>query len=999
MEFIMNLRINVLIVLVTLYFGCQGTKAEELYLSLCDDPAQWWLDLGWEVPGATGKITTLSDAERGQCLRIDYDFHKGGQYIGPVLGGSFDRIETIRFWIRLREDGSTCFIRIMDATGQCHVFHNLPITPGQWSQVEIPIEQEAVSAHWAGENDGIIHFPLQRIEFCVNKGTEPNGYFLLDDVSAGVESPADLLKWYLEILPGVPNGVAFVGEKADYEITLENRLIRQRKVNLELEVQTDEGEINKQNWELNMEGGSRITRKVILPTEEAGYQGLLVRVLVDGKSEVEEDSGLAVVVKPSTYRTGDPKSYFGICAADGGLESIDRLGCNAVLLHATWRLIEPTKGDYDWSWIVPGVNDAYSRGMPVLFKLMPGPPPWMDQNFLQQLAPEQLEEWRIFVKAVVSQCKGKIYALEVDNEPDLGWWLGRGIPLEESAQLYHRLVKATYEAVKAADPNCLVATLGVTTNDYYNNWPFCKAVLSKDPSLHEMFAGHPYAFDRYIGPGWHARSPEENDLYGLCQQAMTMLAEFDRPQKIWIGELGYALHIDLPVLSDYSLQFASLMTQAIVTSKAAGVEKCLWFTQVGANENGYEYGLFRGRPLYALPAACAYSTCARMIDRTSQAKKIDLGGNLTAWRFDGNRQNQSVVVLWSRYDPVKLAIKAPPSATAVNSFGREIASGPQLTLDLPTLPIYVAVPIAEAEDLAKQVADATMMMKEPVKIQNAYLTTTEKLTVALLNQTNKSMDVTLRVIGQEKPITLAPGLFRFDLSVKLDDIKELALEVESGDEVQRRSLSVDMMEVPKLAQIQVDGSLERVSDLKGIQLAEHKYILPVDPGIPWDGKEDLSVTAWLGWNEQVLYYAAQVTDDQHFVDRDDVLGFWQSDCIQLAIDPENDSLNSFDEDDVEIGFVLGKDKPYVYMTVPIRKEIVCDVAMKRIGMETIYEVAIPWSELGIQPPQPGKVMAINFIVNENEGMGRIYWMGLSPGIAESKQPGVYRKFVFQGDHP
>ena len=65
-------------------------------------------------------------------------------------------------------------------------------------------------------------------------------------------------------------------------------------------------------------------------------------------------------------------------------------------------------------------------------------------------------------------------------------------------------------------------------------------------------------------------------------------------------------------------------------------------------------------------------------------------------------------------------------------------------------------------------------------------------------------------------------------------------------------------------------------------------------------------------------------------------------------------------------------------------------------METIYEAAIPWSELDIKPPQAGQVMAMNFIVNENDGMGRIYWMGLTQGIGESKRPIVYRKFVFQG---
>jgi len=309
-------------------------------------------------------------------------------------------------------------------------------------------------------------------------------------------------------------------------------------------------------------------------------------------------------------------------------------------------------------------------------------------------------------------------------------------------------------------------------------------------------------------------------------------------------------------------------------------------------------------------------------------------------------------------------------------------------------PVYLAVPAADAEELHTQIADAAMMIQNPIKIHNAYLSTTEHLIVELLNQTNKSIEVTLRVEGEEKPVLIEPGISRVDMPVKLDGRKEIALEVESQAGIQKQTVSLDLLEIPKLVQSQIDGSLSTVSDRIGIPLAEHKYLLPVDPGIPWDGKQDLSITAWLGWNEQVLYYAAQVTDDIHFVDRDDATGFWQSDSIQIAMDPQNDSLMDFNEDDVEIGMVLGQDKPHVYMTVPTRKEIVCEVAVQRNNTDTVYEAAIPWSELGIEPPQPGQVMAINFIVNDNDGQGRLYWMGLTPGVAEGKQPAVYRKFEF-----
>jgi hypothetical protein len=38
-------------------------------------------------------------------------------------------------------------------------------------------------------------------------------------------------------------------------------------------------------------------------------------------------------------------------------------------------------------------------------------------------------------------------------------------------------------------------------------------------------------------------------------------------------------------------------------------------------------------------------------------------------------------------------------------------------------------------------------------------------------------------------------------------------------------------------------------------------------------------------------------------------------------------------------------------------------------------------------------MAINFIANENDGNGRAYWMGPTPGIGEGKSPRSYRQFA------
>jgi hypothetical protein len=42
--------------------------------------------------------------------------------------------------------------------------------------------------------------------------------------------------------------------------------------------------------------------------------------------------------------------------------------------------------------------------------------------------------------------------------------------------------------------------------------------------------------------------------------------------------------------------------------------------------------------------------------------------------------------------------------------------------------------------------------------------------------------------------------------------------------------------------------------------------------------------------------------------------------------------------------------------------------------------------------RPGQVVGLDFIANDNDGQGRSYWMGLTPGIGEGKTPEAYRRF-------
>jgi hypothetical protein len=178
-----------------------------------------------------------------------------------------------------------------------------------------------------------------------------------------------------------------------------------------------------------------------------------------------------------------------------------------------------------------------------------------------------------------------------------------------------------------------------------------------------------------------------------------------------------------------------------------------------------------------------------------------------------------------------------------------------------------------------------------------------------------------------------------------------------------------------------------------ISLASRDNLMPVDAA--WRGPSDLSASAAFAWNRDGLCFFAAVTDDIHAAPYDGARDFPGSDSIQIGIDPVGAAFGAYDKSCREIGLVLGKNGPRAFVLTPGTgtQKLPCRFGADRKGTVTRYALFVRWSDLAISPPQAGRVLAMNFIVNENDGQGRGSWMGLTPGIGESKAPEKFRSFV------
>jgi len=962
--------------------------------------------VGGEFPGAVGEASVVEDAERGPCLEGRFRFAGDSRYAGLHFHGVIREARAIGFFIKLADrDGG--MVRLRDAAGQEHM-GGFTARRGEWTQVEIEVKPENFPSYWHGPNDGVFRLPLEAVLVAVARGPD-EAAFRIRDLYVVTDTVAAEERLFLRIEPGVPSGIAFPGEKAGYRVRVANRVTEPLEAQVEITCQSPGGEPRRMlGRRVRVGAWETQVLPVELPTDKLGYWCLRARAISgEGRVLGMGVGGLAVVPRPRHYGRPAPDAYFGLQSIPD-MEAAERLGAKAIRIAPGWLWAEPRQGEILWeSYYDPQVKQAVRHNMSLLFTLQAIAPPYAAWEVegrpgLASLPdPEKLDLWREHCRRVAERYRGQVAAYEIQNEPDLTCSWQPGLPFAEGVDYYCKLLRAGYEGLKAGDPDCVVAGCDVSGGDFDGGLPFTRAVYEKAAACLDLYTGHPYSGLRYFGPDAVSWWPVENKLHERCEAALRLLEEYGKPRRMWIGELGWGLLNTLDPLSSYSLDFAACAAQALVLAKSVGgVEKFLWFTCQGCNEGGYEYGLLRGQPSYPLPAAMAYATAAYLLEPSRPAGPAVARGELWRAAFACDARKELVVAFWSVGEELRLTPpKDAPRGEWFDSFLRPVGASGGVAVG--RLPVYWVLPLAKTGERPRFLDRITIRAAVPFTVDHAFLAAVDQLGLVLSEKTGARQTATVEVGGQVARLQLAGGAksqaFRVRLrsAVAVGEEVKLPVVVSAGGLRQSRTVQVSLepMAGPPAA-FGADADLCEWVGLRGYELGERGQVLPADPGVGWDGAGDLSVRAWLAGDGRGLYFAADVTDDVHaapFVGPDN---FWQSDSVQVAIDAENDSAAGFDDDDREVGFVLADDGPRCFITWPApyrRADFV--LAAKRDGSHTIYEAFVPWTGLDVKPPAAGAVMAINFIVNDNDGQGRGYWMGLTPGIGEKKSPSAYRKFV------
>lgn len=220
------------------------------------------------------------------------------------------------------------------------------------------------------------------------------------------------------------------------------------------------------------------------------------------------------------------------------VEMLKKTGCGSVRIPIRWRILEPKKGEWNFS-VVDRAVQTVPDDVEILGTLMSipewanGMDPKTAEGWFDAYPPRDLGDWKRAITAIVTHYRHRIKHWEIWNEEN-GVDFFRPRP---DARAYTELLKIAYQAAKKADPACVVVLGGLQMNGILANpWSEVK-VANYLEDLYKAGAQpyfdvcntHPYVL------------PEEGAarMMAVTRDTLALMARYgDAAKPLWITEVG-----------------------------------------------------------------------------------------------------------------------------------------------------------------------------------------------------------------------------------------------------------------------------------------------------------------------------------------------------------------------------------------------------------------------------------------------------------------------------
>jgi hypothetical protein len=410
-----------------------------------------------------------------------------------------------------------------------------------------------------------------------------------------------------------------------------------------------------------------------------------------------------------------------------------------------------------------------------------------------------------------------------------------------------------------------------------------------------------------------------------------------------------------------------------------------------------------------------------MIDRAQPVSPL-MDGDVKAMAFQ-TQESAPVVALWKwRGNATEMLLPVTNAPVRlVDLMGHDVAlrvEGGKLHIPITDSPVFVAGPSGSAIAFFDWIKAADVDV-DPVEI-TTQMSDARSITIHIKNNLPHQVRAELSVQApagvtaklQQGSLDLAAGatvgaiceLAGVDQLPAGDGAsQDLVLAIKSDGKEFKRNLAL-ALEPCQYRTVDMSSSPDpkQWEGLKQYVMDKRENVLPPDPDLGWRGPDDLSVTASVAWDSENFYLLANVRDDVFF-QNETGSNIWRGDSLQIAFNTMNDAREGFavySPTDYEFAVALTKGGPTVARLygpkgVALGVIITVKANIQRVPGGVAYQVAFPWREIAPLAATKGRIFAFNFIANDNDGGGRRFWCGLTPGIGDMKNPAAYRKFILK----
>jgi hypothetical protein len=260
-----------------------------------------------------------------------------------------------------------------------------------------------------------------------------------------------------------------------------------------------------------------------------------VLLLIAAMTVVGQQSVTAGAVSPPRdgygFSVGAPMTYMSNMDADRELDAVAKTNATWMRVLIDWHLVEPMPGAFDWGYVDHWINGARQRGLNVL-GLIAYTPDWARAPGSYFSAPPvDPNTFAAFAEKVVQRYRDRIKDWEIWNEPNVPLFFGH---VPDRAARYTELLKTTYPAIKASQPDSTVIAAGLSRAWAPDDPPaFVTAMyrLGAKGSFDAM-AMHPYVYPNGLAIDDH------NGWSDVDRVHQIMVDNGDGAKKIWMTELG-----------------------------------------------------------------------------------------------------------------------------------------------------------------------------------------------------------------------------------------------------------------------------------------------------------------------------------------------------------------------------------------------------------------------------------------------------------------------------